>query len=123
MAQTPEVIRGAQASRASAYDSHPLAGLRGQGRDNMPSGVKLIVSGEPLEMIDIDRFLNQAAPALAFARMRADPAASQRQGIALFDFPDCIFVPALGDEPYVSRDIDLGRACGLARSQTLRIIV
>jgi hypothetical protein len=103
MPQPAQIVGGTQAGRTAADDGHPFAGFIVERRHDVLAGMKLVVGGEALEVVDVDRFVQHPPPALVLAGMGADPAAGQGQGVAFLDLPDGFVVLALGDQ------VDIGR--------------
>jgi hypothetical protein len=119
MAQSAQEVGAADAGRTATDDRHLFAGVGGAGNRHAVAGVHFPVGHEALELVDGNRFVLDAAAAIIFAWMGADPAAGEQQGIAFPDGADGTGIIAFADLIDVLGNIDLGRAGLLARRQRI----
>ncbi len=111
-----EKIGGGQPGRPPADHRDPLACRFFPGDVQVDLVGHAPVGNKALEMVDVNRVVNQNAPAAGFAEPGADPAHGERYRIALHDQAQGFFVFALGDVGDVALNVDLSRAGKIAGS-------
>ena len=102
-----QVIRRRQAAGAAADDGDPFARFRQALRRGDVLG---IFTGKALETADVDGVVHHVAPAVRFAGMFTDKSARRGEGIVLADQLDRVFVPPVGNQGNITRNVHVGRA-------------
>lgn len=107
-----QVVRRRQAAGAAAYNGNLLARLRQALRRGDIAG---ILAGKALQAANVDGIVHHVAAAVRLAGMLADKPARRRERIIFADQLDRIFVPSVGDQGNVTRNVHMGRAGHAAR--------
>jgi hypothetical protein len=82
-------------------------------------GIIFSVSHKPFQIVNVDRFIHIFSAAYIFTGCRTDPSNAQGHRVMLLDHPEGVVKATFGNEAQISRDIDLGWACGLTGGGTM----